>query len=699
MKQTFQGIPRNFPAPSLSVVTGGGDLNAAAGTYYFWLQGRNRQGYNELVNVASAFAAEGDRVDVTIPGTCRPANDGSDIQEVLILASTINDPATAVNLASVSGGTLPVTVSLSDDEHFAMGMGQLLAEEGDLPTSPVRGMRRQVDAWGEIREWDGASWVTSIRQEFSTYVASIDGEYGARQSLSLADFTEPVQYGITGSDSESVTYWLINNGTTTVAASTGIQCVVESADADISALINNGVLWMAFQGYVDADTAEADLTNAAETGNMGGIDAWVEYPGSFTGLILPKDLPPGQAYAISFRLNLSEETAKFAAYDGQTIGIRLDLEPYTATLVPMGIFTGSLISNDLQLRRIVPGGTGLALSALPGTGIVKISASQAYLFRERPEQAVSGLSTNTANQKIFISAQGNCFVADTSGATSTLRAVVGTVDGVGKAVTADASVSLSSSQSLQLIIGLPTAIRGDYPDVIAGTEATFNASSFRIYAKPNSGGNVLYWDVPIPLDQASVTLTLNTAGTDLGSATVPGAAEDFGLFAVDTPQASAVSGASSFATDTYTVSVSLIYANTTTSISHSVADGCIAEAEASLAELYEVRKYFREPVGTLSELAALDRLTLYDGMIISVLLDAGGETKPYVWDAKSSAAANGTTIIQLAAGGNGRFNMLGLGAGGAGGADIDATLNAIVTLGGEVMVDAVTGKVMREVVA
>jgi hypothetical protein len=596
MKQTFQGIPVNFPPPTIAVAAGEGAISAAD-TYWFWIQGRNRQGFNELSSSAIAVVEANGKINITIPATCRPALDGSNIQEILVLASTTNDPTTATNLASVLGDALPVVVALSADDHLVMGLGQSVAEESELPGDRIRGMRRQLDDWDEIREWSGSAWVRCEPQEFSTYIDSIDGEYGARQSISLvqASMAEPVAYGVDGSDSETVTYWLINDATATVPSSTGIALTVESGGKDISGLINNGSLQIAFAGYANTTSAAKDSLNADESGNMPGIDEWLDYSGPFTGLILPKDLPPGAAYAISLKLNMSDAIARFAAYDGQTIGFRVSLEPYTASLVPMGLFLGDLIASDLGRRRLVPGGMGLTLLGLPGTGLLKISGSQAYLFRERPAQTVSGLGSNSAAQQIYISAQGNLFIASVVGATSALRAVVGTLNGYGQAISAG-SQTLNSALRLTVSVPIPTAIRADYPDAIAGSaDGVFNASQIRVYAKPLAG-NIVYWDSPIPLDVETVNLTFSVAGADLGADSIAAVADTFGLYEPTGASSGGIAGASSFASGAYDIFVAFYYSGTVTEISHSTTLGCIPEADGGLAGLYALLYYSAVPV-------------------------------------------------------------------------------------------------------
>ncbi|HEY9764635.1 MAG TPA: hypothetical protein V6D07_19060 [Trichocoleus sp.] len=637
MKQTFKGIPSAFPSPTVNVVAGGGSVGYN-GNLHFWIQGRNRQGYNDLSSgVVKAIAAT-DKIDVIIPGTCRPNPDGSDIQEILVLASTANTPSTATVIAAIPGTqALPYTLSLTSTDHIAMGTDQILANVAALPSSPLPGMRRQVDAWGEIRAYsaESLSWKRVEPQLFSTYVADIDSNYGCRQSVSLIPnpaAVYKVAYGASGSQSTEIAFWLINDASVSIPAGTGIDLNVEANGQDVSASINNGALQIAFRGYVDQATAVLDISSASGTGNMPGVGDWLDYPGTSTGLMLPKDLPAGSAYCLSLRLDFTETTAGFSAAEGTQLGFSCGFNSTPAERSTFGLLTGSIITGDQQQRRIVPGGIGLVARALAGTGIVKVSDSNAYVFLKRPLQEVAGLSTNQDDQPVYISAQGNCFVSSSPGTVSVLRALVGTVDGVGNAIAWPSILTLNNATQVKVTLTYPTTIRPNYPDAIAGSNAgVFNATFVRVYFLPSGGGNSVYWDFPITPGVSSETFTLSTAGTSTGSPTIPSAIDSrFGLYEQQLEQVAVTTqaGASGFSSGTGNVYVAFGYESTITSIDHRATSGCIPESAGSMSDLFEIAKFVGAPQEHLGGLRLVPSTLRHPYKNVYV----ASEGNPFRWD-------------------------------------------------------------------
>lgn len=636
MKATYQGIPKAFPAPSVTVSPGGSLL---AGSYHFWIQGRNRQGYNEVSASAAKTIADGNKIDILIPGTCRPNPDGSDIQEILVLAATENDPASSYVIASYSG-ELPHTISLTQPEHLAIGAELLIESDAELPTSPIHGMRRQVEAWGEIRAYNAllASWVRVEPQLLNTWVFDIDSDYGCRQNISAIEehaSIYTISYGGSGGNSDSLTYWLINDASVAVPAGTGIDMAIELSGQDVSSDLNNGSLSLAFRGYADADSAVLDTTDAAGTGIMTGVDAWVYYPGIITGLQLPKALPPGTAYLLSIRINFTETSAGVAAASGSTLGFSFALRERTAERVPMGIFMGSLISPDLSSRRIVPGSSGLIAWALPGSGAIKLSASNAYVFFDKPLVEVVGLSINTANQPIYISANGNVFTSSVPGTISVLRALVSTEHGVGNAIALPGAQTLGPGLRLQLLVDYPSAIRPTYPDVVAGSNAgVFNASYLRVYLA-RSGENTKYWDLSITPGVSSEMFVLTGVGADLGSAAIPASNPRFGLYELtsDTVAVSAIAGSSSFTTGDYSIYVALGYEGTITEVDHRPISGCIAEATGTFADLFALLQYVGSPEVQMGGLRLIPANQRYPYKEVY----AASEGSPYRWQPEDTA--------------------------------------------------------------
>ena len=83
-RYTYQGVITP-PSPSIAIVPGVGDITDRSGTYYFWMQVRNRAGFSSVSPVVSAVVAIDSRVDITIPSNLIPVANGMYIHSIYIL--------------------------------------------------------------------------------------------------------------------------------------------------------------------------------------------------------------------------------------------------------------------------------------------------------------------------------------------------------------------------------------------------------------------------------------------------------------------------------------------------------------------------------------------------------------------------------------------------------------------------------------
>jgi hypothetical protein len=101
----------------------------------------------------------GQSVIFTLPGSLRqPA---SDLHEVILsVARNLTNPLDAVVVATWAGyeqdgvteRALPTTITLSTDEHLALG--KTVSNRSLLPQNPIHGMRRYVDADAQVLAYD-----------------------------------------------------------------------------------------------------------------------------------------------------------------------------------------------------------------------------------------------------------------------------------------------------------------------------------------------------------------------------------------------------------------------------------------------------------------------------------------------------------------------------------------------------------------
>jgi hypothetical protein len=653
MRYQYQGTPATPPAPQLSL--GSGNITAAkAGTKYLWMQYRNRAGYSAVSSVASTTVAATEKIIITIPTGAKPAAVGGvfgvDIQEYVILLSETNDITTAITVATFPGyqadGTpyaLPATIELSRDQHLAIA-DLTVANEAALPANPVHGMRRAIASPSGFVAYDAVfspvGWKPVYPQVFSTYVASTSAENGA--DVEIANIADPSviltpSYGVDGTYSKSVGFWLANNDTNEIPTGTRIGLSFDLDNVDVSSQFV-GLAALTFQGYATISTGALDVSAMI-------VNTTIPYSGAQTGMVLQKNLPVGSAIVIQVQLNFSAFQLANRPVQGSVLRSSLYLYGEFAQFDANGAINGSLIAAEYDRRRVVPAAGGNAAKALKGSGSIAIAGIGAYTFSGVETSAVVGLEPDTADQKVFLSINGSLYVAASAITGARQRAIVGTVNGIGHIKTWAGSYALTGSTALQIIATYPSTISGSYPDVIAGSSSgDFNASQIRIYVRPVGGGTIQYFDTNV-LTGGPQTFTVGLTGTGTTVGSLPSdPANTFGLYrAVDGSYAiSSVSGTSVFTTDNYEVAIAYIFDNRVTSIDHSAGSGNIYEASGTLAELYQSADYWKTTAATRTALRALPSGS-YPNFHRRAIADIGLEV---VWDASSYATDDDATIFK-----------------------------------------------------
>lgn len=616
MRYQYQGTPQTPPAPQLSL--GSGSVTAAkAGTKYLWLQYRNRAGYSAVSAVATIAVGIGQKIIATIPSGAKPSAVGGvfgvDIQEYVILLSTSNDVTTAVTVATFPGyqsdGTpyaLPANIELSRDQHLAIA-DLTVANEAALPANPIHGMRRAIASPSSFVAYDAVfsptGWKPVYPQVFSTYVTDSTIENGA--DVAIADIIDDAviltpDYGVDGSYSKTVGFWLVNDDSDVVPEGTQIGISFDLDNVDVSSQFV-GLAALTFQGYVNTTTGALDVAAMV-------VNTTVPYSGAQTGMVLQKDLPVGSAIFLQVQLNFRPFQLANRPVQGSVLRVSPYLYSEFARFDPNGAINGSLIAAEFGRRRILPTTGGNAAKALKGTGSIAITGVGSYTFTGVPESDVIGLEPNTANQKVFISINGSLYVADSAIAGARQRALVGTVNGVGHIKTWSGSYALDGTKVLEITATYPDNISANYPDIIAGSsEGIFNASQIRIYVRPVGGGTIRYFDTNV-LIGAPQTFTVGITGTGTTVGSLPSnPADSFGLYrAEDGSYAIApVLATSVFSAGNYEVAIAYVFSDRVTSIDHSTNSGNIYEASGTLAELYQSADYWKYTVATRAALRAL----------------------------------------------------------------------------------------------
>lgn len=584
------------PAPSApaAVSIPASTTPGLAGTYYCWLYFRTRGGMSGFSPPTIVTLSSGQGISVTLPTTLRKS--GADFLWIGLAISLSSDPLGSCTVASWSNygadgsslRSLPATIALTRDEHF--NLNAAVSSRASLPTGSDRlhGQLRYCADEGTILAWNDLTnaWESSNPQSFNHWVASSLDLNGADRDLSLVedtsifvfpDYTPSSVSALVGSAVPSlpVRYWIVNDTTAEIPQGTYIRLAIERDGFNVDSLLAGrstdaryrGIVKVRFLGYVQISTGDLD------TSGLSNIGIQWDYQGNeLSALRLDKPLPPGYAYAL-------EVVAQFSWFHFANrlgFGSVITVYPYFDTGAAryagiLGRMLGDFIAPTEQRRRIVPDGHGLFPIALPGSGIVA-----GYEFENGGIDPVSGVQPNLDNQIVAIeSAGGNCFVYPSPLPTGyAQRAILGTVNGTGKLSDWSTTASITLGQTLSISITLPTRIRTDYPDVIAGHQPCVpNALQLAVYIRVD--GATTYRQI-VSFASGTTTITL-TVATLPGAATLPSPAADFGLFVVESaPVVTIGTGGGSLAAGSYQVAAAFEYASAITRISHS-APGTIPE--------------------------------------------------------------------------------------------------------------------------
>lgn len=662
------------PAPTLTV-SSGSTTEAIAGTKNLWIYCRNRAGVTLFSPTIQFTIAANQKLEVTLPSAIRKA--ASDFQEIGIVISNDTVPQNGAVVATypnyeadgVTLTTLPIIMNLFVDAHF------LLRSSVIPTTNQVNGMRRLFDSANQIREWSDrlSDWVPVFPQNWNPYVATTTEEGGC--DVDLADITDTnaiifPEYASTGELSLPVKFWIVNNTNAVIPQGKRVRLSIATDAVDAGADDFKGLAQLTFLGYANTLTGDLDVSDLdVDFGTF-------TYQGDrVTNLTLPKPLLPNWAYILQVQMAFNDADVARNVAQGAILKIYPRLATDYSEYDPVGDLLGSYILSSGELRRILPDGTGLNLVAGTGGGSIAF-----YKFRNLGRQITPGAIADTANQNVIITNNGTCFVANSvPTATAALRAIVGAINGVGHPTAWSSSIALDTTKLLSIAITHPTAIRPDYPDVIAGMQAGLNASKVRVYVRNVLGGSIQVFDVPITQDSPESILIGSLVTSTISE--LPSVAANFGCFTPSSFVNSAVAGSSQFTTGNYEVAIAYLYENTITTITHSTALGCVYEVGGSLAELFELLKIIGGAIANPDVARALEVVYPYQKYYITSL---NAEFR-YLPD--SYAEDDGVTVLKLNSTNvlsPGRFHIIATGGGSGGTVDFDS----ILTDGYDVLVDS-----------
>lgn len=656
-------------ASHLIVETGG--FTTQSHTLWVSLQGENQAGLNLLAPAIGPITIPaGSRLRVQLPeGFAKAAEK---FYRYILSAHTEAVPIefaqlAAIDLYTYSGGVLtakqfPVSIVLDRDEHFALKAS--CNNIGQLPVNPVNGMCRRLIDLTTIYEFNeqliwrnntdfittnpNGTWVRTGL--FSTYVDDTTDSDGCDRALEdLGENVKRPIYQADNTDSIPTTFWLMNRGSDEIPQGERLGFTIEAGGEDVTEIASTvALLHFQLDGYV-TNIAELDVTGENNVGSMPGAGFARVFQNKKTNFRLPKPLPVGQAVAITIWINTS--TARTGGMLSQGAKIRVTPKNYaqSGSYEGSGLFFGDLIapseSTSDGMGRVYPD-IGLSVRVMQRSGCV-----DSYFFLDIPETTVYGLALNTANQYVGINGNGDVYlipVGNTASASEAIRAIVGTVEGIGTSGGYSSYFAIAANSSLNFTLTYPynttldlAQVRSDYPDIIAGEYANFNPAYAAIYIQRQSSGEIRrFEELVVPGVSQTFKIDNWDGGTIVSS--LPVAGNGFGFFAPSVPTSlSETLDGVNFPADSYRVCFAFKYTASVTSLSHDSLLGCIEEAPIKVSELYALFKSWGDAIAS-NQIRLIPKGRTFRGQTRR-LWDTGQEI---YFDSTSFATDDGVTVFR-----------------------------------------------------
>jgi len=554
-------------------LTNDGNLNVNS-VVYFSIQGQNRVGLSRNSSLIAKSITSISKVTITLP-TILP---GEDWINIIVSASTTNDPTTLTQIVSIPRKDVTAPVVLESPEILKLTTSdRTVADPTALPNPSINGLCCYVTSLNYYYVYDQYSTSTINNTtvlsstigrwlqlgSINTYQSDTQGSGGCDQDVRTPNLKVVTQsYAVDGSKGAGTTFWIRNDNTDVIKSGTRVSCVVRLYEEDRSQLFDS-LLILESAGYIDLTTGVLDVSTA-----IGEIP----YQPKTQYLTLPEDLPQGSAMVVTvspkFRPEHLDNQVPYLA----NLTTYLTFAPTTGIYAP-GVFGNLIYVND-QRWRITP---GIGVSVIKGKGSGLILKQE---LNDISKETIN-LTSNVANQYIFLTSNGTSFSSTTTSFVSAVkRAVVSTVNGEGTASNYG-SVTLDNTKQLSVTVNYSNLIRNDYPDtLIAGGISNNNASSVVIYIK-DSANNYFKYQYAITPDATTETKVLDFG--DFTSTTgLPTVDTNFGLFKPSSVVTTSSINTSIFNSDTYIVYVSYKYNGVVTSIDHSVSELVEANSDVSI---------------------------------------------------------------------------------------------------------------------
>lgn len=568
-----------------SVTASNGGSTTTGGTLTFFLQARNRAGRNLLSAGKTVTWTAGQQVVVTINASARQS--GEDIFSFILSASTSTAQQArqlaewrAKNTNQVTNRTLPATITLNSSELLLLA--PTVANLAALPTTRVNGMVRQVGT--VFYKWDSEATEGTVQAGSGywvqvpsaiTFLSSTEGEGGCDRSAE-ADNVEvilPLPYAGDGSDSTPVIYWLLNGFSEDTGSSWPVGTLIGLAT------VLNGQPTTVLDGKARIKVLGKVRRSTGILESLPESNAVFVNSGDFVFSLSEEiDRGYGIAIEISLRFVLAELTSVVPV--DATVNIYPFLRRQVGIFNPFGNFFGESVVTRGDKWRILPEGIGFKR----GSGIGQIKGYITPFLSS--EIFLIGLLADTANQKVCVSGAlgGSCTIRANPLQSEAIRAIISTLPGESTPSAWTTPLAIQNGQIFQATVTFPSTVRSNYPDVIAGMNASFNCPQLRVYFR--IGGVIYRRNQPISVAGGSITFTImdlldTTIVSNLPSSPSP----DFNFWSYN-PITTSLSSGTGTLSGNIEVAVSYFYPSPNprlTSISHSTELGCLPEFEGSVS--------------------------------------------------------------------------------------------------------------------
>lgn len=596
MSTIFPGNLNQCLPPTI-LIESGGSLTTS-GTIYFGIQGLNEAGVNFCSNLVAANYSSGNQIRVQFNLANRTG--GTLFPYYLLIASPDNNKENGHvigiwrNWEENSKVLSPLSdLILSQDSHLIISPPSV-ANPATLPTNAIQGQVRTVTSLGAyylrlntsqavdgikiISDGSSNKWVLHLGStNYGSFpIGGTTGIFGCHQPAANVNaeilatnplFPRPV-YSPDGSGSLfdpnqnpiRLAFLNLYESEMGVGRRLRLNCFLNGSEP-VSNLLS-GKVFAKVLGFVNLDSGELVTENDTGDGNeMDGVGEWVAVDAKLGFFILQRPLLYNWVVAVEIAVGFKSSELQIAP--GSTLSFTLSCGVQSGVLVEGGYIYrqsqgGLIYKDDANIGRVVPTIGGVKITRMAG-GMIHGTQKRVYEFLDTPEQFLSGLLSNTNNQKITLSRDGVATFRglDSIQSSEALLAIVSTATGESRVYWSTNELTLTN-QGISALVTYP----------LDG----FNIPHIRLYLLFN--GALYRQNTPSSVTSGLASQSFGVSSVS-GFTLISSESTNFisGLF--DSPTI-AISSSSGSLSGTIKIGVSYVYGGSVvSSISQNTSEGCL----------------------------------------------------------------------------------------------------------------------------